>query len=125
MKKNGVWGAIILRDVMQLLAWLIQKDYRQLIALLQQVLDKLEGIVPWMILNEVQYGSGPFEPYSHVYDKSLSRLSVRIIHSVLEATGNDKDRLLRVLVDLNKSIWKHLRSVMENVAFGGAPCCGI
>ena len=119
-QKDGVWGGIILRDVMQLLAWLREKDYRGLIPLLEQILSKLEGIVPWMILNEVQYGSGPFEPYSHTYEKSLSRLSVRIVHCIIAATENDRDRHLRVFVDLNKSIWKHLRSVTENVEFGGS-----
>lgn len=118
--KKGIWGGIILKDVMQLLQFLVDNDYREVYRFLEQSLSKLEGTVQFMIINEGEYGSGPFDAYSTAYEKSISWLSLSLVRRILASTGNDKDRLLGVLVEINKAIWGHFRNVVEKVEFGGS-----
>lgn len=122
---KGVFANEITKDLMAFLFHLLKQKHYQFNKTLGEVLEKIEGLLPYAIAHEKMFGS-PYVglPLSVPYDL-LTSLSIADLVAQVEVQTKEEDDKEWVnpyhdFIEINETIYRHFRSIAENVDFGSS-----
>lgn len=122
---KGVFANEITKDIMAFLFNLLKQKHYQFNHTLSDVLKKIEALIPYAIAHEKMFGSPSVGlPLSIPYDLSNS-LSIPYLVAqgeILIKEEKDKEWVnpYHDFIEINETIYRHLRNLAENVDFGSS-----
>mgnify|MGYP001619385860 FL=1 len=122
---KGIFANEITKDLMVFLFNLLKQKHYQFNHTLGDVLGKIEALIPYAIAHEKMFGSPSVGlPLSIPYDLSNS-LSIPYLVAqgeILIKEEKDKEWVnpYHDFIEINETIYRHLRNLAENVDFGSS-----
>jgi hypothetical protein len=121
LKKGSVGAGAVFRDMMSLVNRLVEGKDGRLMDVLPLILRCLDGSVPLIVANETDWGRGPFQPYDTASGVGLDGIMAKAVaHRSSAASPGEASRWSRTALELNKEIWRHLRTVVETTDLSGS-----